>query len=202
MGLYYAWHKDRRLRRRSMADEIRTEASGVIAKLERWRELAHHFFDTIQPGLVETSEILMEGFDIPKARDHLWKHLTAARIRLHERVLDEVIVTAYTGLYAHRPSIRGAFQHTMAELDEIEESHFQQLLSVTEQDVLGFHGLQEEYETWKLGSDLRQSVYDNSVTYLTKVDSCLQSLIDSLGCLVVSTDEELLSNAKSWHFEG
>jgi len=57
-GLIYAWHKDRLLRRKEYADQVRRAASLVTAKLERWAELALRLYEELQPLITETDIML------------------------------------------------------------------------------------------------------------------------------------------------
>src|SRR5260370_40419553 len=54
--LLVSTRKDRKLRKTQYADQIRSAAAGLTAKLGRWRDLAHGLFEEIQP--VTTSSTL------------------------------------------------------------------------------------------------------------------------------------------------
>src|SRR5260370_31340799 len=47
--LLVSTRKDRKLRKTQYADQIRSAAAVLTAKLGRWRDLAHGFFEEIQP---------------------------------------------------------------------------------------------------------------------------------------------------------
>src|SRR5688572_28262867 len=76
-ALVYAWLKDRRLRRKEYADRVRKAAADTTVALERWRKLARHLFDDVQPYVVDADSQFVKDGDVIKVRDDFWRNLHA-----------------------------------------------------------------------------------------------------------------------------
>src|SRR4051794_7631161 len=89
LALAYNWTKDRRAREREIADRVRTGAARMLAKLNRWNELATWTYVGVQPQIIDAASSVASGIPLETVRDHLWKELPQVRIEAMRRVNDE-----------------------------------------------------------------------------------------------------------------
>jgi hypothetical protein len=126
-ALGYGWRKDRQLRRTEYADRIRHGAGVIAAKLERWQSLTRHFFDAVQPLLLDLEQASRQGQDLTLPRHALVRGLYEQRAAVGERIAAEQIEIAYIDLYAYDPRVHGLFLEAVRHLRAIGEASFAQM---------------------------------------------------------------------------
>ena len=154
-ALVYSWSQDRATRETANADRIRDIAAVAVTQLDRWQLLNKSLYQELQPIFVETSELLLEEFDVAKARDYMWKKTNEKRTQIQAKILDEKIFTYYIKLMPYFPEIREQYASTLEQLQALEESTSEQFLGLMERDVLSFADDEESYQSPDLGNALR-----------------------------------------------
>ncbi|MDO8434125.1 MAG: hypothetical protein Q7S58_17135 [Candidatus Binatus sp.] len=195
VALLTAWTKDRDSRTREQADRVRTAAAKTLVKLERWQGLQRSLYSELHPVYVETSEILSKRFDVVSARDYLWKRISAQRVHIASRVLDEGIETAYVDLFAYHPSVRSTFLEAVAKLKENEEVAASLLLRDTQAAVMSFEGKRAGYTTAMLGNALREAAFPIEQKLMQSSSQTLAPIRDELYALISSDDRDILKRS-------
>jgi hypothetical protein len=124
VALVYQLSKDRSVRQRQQANEIRAAAANTLASLERWRLLSQSFFDEIHPGLIETSISAAKGDDESTIRDVLTASAHATRLRILHRQFDDKNETTYTQMYQFHPSIKPFIEDVIQRFSDAERASF------------------------------------------------------------------------------
>jgi hypothetical protein len=60
----------------ALADDLELVSGG---RLDRWRKLALQLYDNIEPLITDADTMLVEGEDLVKTRDYLWRGIVECR---------------------------------------------------------------------------------------------------------------------------
>jgi hypothetical protein len=192
IALIISWSKDRSTRESERADRVRAAASKAHTKLDRWQALHRSLYQELQPTFIEASEMLQDGFNMVKTRDHLWKAINAQRTRITAKMLDEQIETAYVDLLSHFPAARSLFLDTFAQLKTVENEITERFLVATQNDVLSFKDRKPEYTTAMLGNALRSSAAQHSHELYARSNETIQPVRKFLFDVIVKSDRDIL----------
>lgn len=193
VALVMTLNKDRDARIREQANQVRIAAAKTLAKMERWQALQKSLYTELEPVYVETSEMLSRDYDVLKARDSLWKAISAERVRIADRLLGESIETAYVDLFAYHPSIRRKFLAALAELETAADQATGQLLRATQTAVMSFEGKKEGCTSALLGNALRGASHPIQQAFIETTQRTLAPIREDLYALVSSDDETILA---------
>jgi hypothetical protein len=180
-------------RRDAHADKIRAAAANGLSKLERWCRLSLRYYADVQPILVEISEQLGDGFDVDKARDTLWKALTAARVTSVDRILAESIESAYVELSSVYPGAYGLFTYTLHSLENVDELAREDLLLCSQEDVTSYRDDAETFTPAALGNSLRETCHDIQENVATEMERIAGPLRAFLVEIIKSSGSQILS---------
>lgn len=191
--LIVALWKEIQTRRSAEADRVRSAAAKTLSKLKRWKTLSLWYYEDIQPCFVETSELLVQEFDVEKARDHLWTVLTGARIKSAERILNESLENAYVELSSYYPNIFDVFTITLDNMNNIDEARYVDLLRLSQDSVLKYEQHREGYFAAKLGNDLRRSCALVKSLLHDQLSTVSKLIAHFLIGIIKQTDSEIIS---------
>jgi hypothetical protein len=192
-ALLNTWRRDRTERRRKDATDVRAGVAKTLAKLERWREIYLWFFRSIDPVLVETSQLLAKRRDPASARDYLWRKVGLARAEAEERVLDEEVEIAYVELSGRAPQIYWVFVQVDNDLRRAWAASVEQLFLMTQQVTLDFEPSPSgTYRPAALGNELRGVTGNISAEFAKRADDILRNARTFLLAAMQATDDELL----------
>jgi hypothetical protein len=196
--LTFAWtiRKDLQSRRSVEADRVRGAAAKALGKLDRWKELALWYYRDIAPTFVETSDLLIQEFDVGKARDHLWAALSAAHIKSAERLLNEALETAFVDLSSSYPGVYDAFGKTIEEMKSLDAKAHGELLEFTQAAVLSYRTKQTGYTPPMLGNDLRQCAGAVSAVLKEQLEAAGGPVRTFLINTIKQNDDDLLHNKR------
>jgi hypothetical protein len=192
-----SWSKDRAAREKEQANSVRAAAAKALTKLDRWQALYLSVFRDLQPDYVETSEMLVGEFNVTKARDHLWKTITARMANVDARVVDEQLKTAYVDVLAHFPAVRGLFSDAFEKLESVVDKTRRDLLVGTQDAVLGFKDKQASYMTAQLGNSLRKEAAQYEARFKSKTEEIIMPVRNLLLDIIGKSDAELLHVART-----
>lgn len=192
-SLSHNLQKDIELREREQANKIRTAAAKALTNLETLQSLQLSIFAELQPVYVDISQRLYEPLDVEQARDDLWKSITQTIAELNKDIVEKEIVVGYADLLVDFPEIRNPYLDAIASIAEKREVVFAQFLSGTEDDILSYPLVREDYQSAMLGGDLRKT----SALFQTTLRQDTEQIIDPLRTCILNiiskTDSELLS---------
>lgn len=191
--MLYALQKDRQLRRKEYADKVRHAASLVIAKLERWRELALRFSEDIQPLITDTDVKIIQEGDFVATRDFFWRGLVAARSVSSQRIVDEEIEMAYVDLYGYDPRIHDLFLSAVSQLKDLDEEYYAATLEMTQHAILKLAESKEPVHSAQLGNQLRGIYGLLARQSKVKMDSVIVPFRNEVIKLISVTDREIVS---------
>ena len=192
IALVVSWNKDRELKRREYADKIRRAASLIAAKLERWKELNLRFFEDIQPLITESDTILVKEQNIVSTRDHLWQGFVAARAKSSQRIIDEQIETAYADLYGYEPKIRALYIEVLDRLKLIDQGNYEQLLYLTQADVLKLQVTEKPFFSAQLGNELRNTCRSIAVQFERLMNEVIAPFDREMTQLIEGSDQSIV----------
>lgn len=166
IALLIAWSKDRNLRKKEYSDRIRRSTGTVIAKLERWKEIAQNFFENIQPLITDADAMLIRPLpsdenNVEKekrcidVRDFFWQQLVKARSDTLQKILDEQVEIAYIDLYGYDPRIQALFVGAILRIKLINSEIYGKLLEWTQRDTLNLANYNKPFHSAQLGNALR-----------------------------------------------
>lgn len=187
IALYRSWQKDRQLKRKEYADRIRKSAGLTVAKIERWKAVSLSFFYRIQPIITDADIKFSSQKDAIATRDFLWRELVNARANVLEKITDEQIEIAYADLYGYDPRIQKLFSHTVETLKLIDNSIFDMILDLTQNDVLKLSNWQNSPSA-QLGNLLRATVKIVFFEHNKLMDSVIAPFRDEMTKLIESDD--------------
>ena len=127
LTLWHTWDNDRQLHAKEYADKIRTSASVVTAKLQRWGTLADRYFDDLQPVLIEASKETSENHQYLPARRILYTGMKVAEGTASQRIVDEQLEIAYMDLYGYVPNLKPPFDQIRENIQRAEQASHERL---------------------------------------------------------------------------
>jgi len=190
IGLLTALARDRALRRREYADRIRHGAALIAVKADRWREISSHFFDELQPIIVD-ADAKLKSEATATIRDFWWKEVALIYAHARKAILDEEIENAYLDFYGYDPSIQHRFFGAMNELRAIDADVHKQFLLDT-QGIIDSTTL--PYFSAKLGNPIRRSCRVHQRDLERRMSEVTVSLRDSLAKIVSASDKEIVKS--------
>jgi hypothetical protein len=191
-ALVTTWRRDRNVRRREYADRIRDAAARTIVALRRRRSLADRLFAAIEPRVTEADVKLVETRNAVAVRDAFWQHLVETRASLLKELFEEKLEDAYVALLGYNPAVQDLFLSALADLDELDERAYTNLLEMTQQDILAFDGRKEPPDTAELGNLLRMTLAVVERDSLTETEKVLNRTEEKLLRIVTAEDPEIL----------
>lgn len=153
-ALVTTWLGNRRLRRREIADRIRSAASTALSKIDRCGAIFLSFFDRIQPLITKMDRAYVRTPDAVAVRDMLWQSLHDERSAVRERFTAEEIELAYAPLLGHQAAIYDSFSRSIRSAEEEFDLAFNRFLSMSQTIVLAL-GDRAPVESALLGNELR-----------------------------------------------
>ncbi|MDJ0871630.1 MAG: hypothetical protein QNJ87_07665, partial [Gammaproteobacteria bacterium] len=163
----------------------------------RWQLLNLSMYQRLQPAFVETSEKLAEDLDVVKARDHLWKEVSAQRTAIAGQILDEGIATSYVSLLAHFPEVRSQFIALFQRLNDIEEKISSAFLTASQDDVLAFETRGASYTSAMLGNALRTTAEAHRTRLEEETTTTFKPHKDFLLDVIGKDNKEILRGSRS-----
>lgn len=157
ISIIASWSSDREIRRKENANHIRVEAANTVGKLHRTITLSLSFYESIQPDLVEASELFARNGNNIEVRDFLWKRLLLRQRELNQSILSEQLETAFVPLLPFDSSIDSLYNRSSKAIARLNDSHFQHLQARLETLLLNYKNNSRE-NTAQLGNRLRKEV--------------------------------------------
>jgi hypothetical protein len=199
-GLAWTWNHDILAREREQASEVRKAAALALAKMERLPQSTNMLFDELDQAIVEASDLLSnqkhDEQAAKAARDYFWKTAGAARVKRHERVMDEQIESAYVALYSYMTDARSIFQSTARQLRTAEEQAFEKIRDDCQREILSTSKW-VEYDPAILGNKCRNIVEAQRQSYLKTEKPILAKVEERLEPIVVMKDHEIFSGLRA-----
>lgn len=185
--------KDREMRRRGKADEIRDSAASTMAKLDRWHELSRSIFQDVQPIFIEVIMAMSEDYKPEKIKNILWKEMTNANNKITWKILDENIENPSSRLMGNKPDIRKEFKTTFHKLQAIRRKIFYNFINEAQRDVLSFLKIpKEEYRPNDLWDKLAGTIERNELKFEEEIEPIFDNMSNRLLGLVSMDDDTLL----------
>lgn len=189
--LYSLW-KDRQLKRKEYAERIRIAAGLVIAKIERWSELALGFFNEIQPTIVDAHTfrfaVAEEGASLNAARKTLYSGLVSKRAENLKKINEEQIEIAYSDLYGYDPKIQNLFDQTIKKLKYIDRRIYRSLILSTQDDI-------KNCDRNELGDVLRTTADMHSYECEYLMIDVTKTFSDKMMNLIIAKDNEIYNKS-------
>jgi hypothetical protein len=186
--------KERALRKKELADRVRQATALVIAKLDRWKQIALQTFDQLQTAATEADGHLVAGRDEISTRDAFWKQVVTTQAALAKCVLEEEIEIAYSNLYGYDPRIHELFTGAVARLRHIESLVFLQVLNRTQNDILTLRSDENrEVFSAQLGNRLRITLAESRSLLEEHMEAVLTAFRNGMMAIVCASDEELVN---------
>ena len=192
LALTYSWKKDRKIRSQAYADKFRDAASKILSKIERLQTLSLSFYDRMQSAYVETSEILIENFNIEQARDYFWKELNKQKEQLNERIVNENIEGAYIDLYSYHQGMRSVFINTLSHIKKINNSYYNALLEYGQKAIFSFQDKSHNFHSAHLGNFLREISSDCQSKHDADLEHKIKPIQELLNELVNLSDDTII----------
>jgi hypothetical protein len=199
IALYFSWRKDRQLKIKTKADEIRSYASFTLEGIERWKEISKSLFYKCDVIFVETSELIKTSKVVPfaeieRARDFLWKNLMRIIAENNDSILEEKINTSYFKLYSYFPEIEHKFQLTLSALKETEFDMINEfVVDMTQNSVMNINSMiTDKYHSAMLGNELRKIRNQCLIEYLKKLEEQTLGIKTILTDLMKRKDNDLI----------
>jgi len=191
-SLLVIWKKDRQLRKREYADRIRHAAARTATALDRLRILALRFYEDIQPLLTDADVLLTKDTDPISTRDFLWRNLVAARATSSQRISDEKVEIEYVDLYGYDPRIQPSFTSVVRRLKTADQNSYDQLLQLTQQDILRMESVRPPYESAQLGNALRATCSKVVAELERKLEGILVPFRQEMIDLISASDDSIV----------
>jgi len=196
-ALVITWRKDRDTKETQQADLVRSAAASAISKLDRWQALQLSLYEALQPEFVITSEKLADDYDVIKVRDYFWKTISAKRMQIYSKVLEEQIPTSYFNLLAHFPDTRNQFMNMFRALNEIEERISNGFQEKTQQDVLAFEGKEANYTSAMLGNALRTTAANQKEQFMRQASTTIEPVREFLFDIIARSNKQILQASRN-----
>lgn len=193
--------ENRRFKRQEYAEKIRKTAGTVISKLERYKELTLRFFQDIQPLITEIDIGLVQEKDVIKTRDALWVGITKARITASQRIINEQIEMAYVDLYGYDFRVKDLFTNAIRELNTIEAMIHEELLVLTQEDVLLMENRTNQIKSGELGNMLHATCEIVSSDCVNLMEDVILIFKTEMDNLIEATDDDIANRnikIKKW----
>jgi hypothetical protein len=191
-ALVTAWLRDRNVRRREYADRVRDAAARTIVALRRRRSLADRLFAEIEPCVTEADAKLVKTNDAIAVRDEFWQNLVATRAALLKELFEEELEDSYVALLGYNAAVQDLFLLALAELDELDQRAYLNLLGSTQQNILAFNGRKQPPQTAELGNLLRATLTDVERVSLAETEKVLNRAQEKLLRIVTAKDRQIL----------
>jgi len=199
VSLLSALEKERKLRRKEQADNVRSAAAKTIAKLDRWKELSLSMFTYMDVVFVNTSKLWNETANKDLTRDTLWEDMNIIRGKNSEKILSEDIGTAYMDIYGYDPSVRPFFAFVLNQLKNEEEVMFQKgLLAGLQYIIESFDSPKNELGTASFRDPLMEHANNIRGKYETRLYYLLEPVASNLMHLIILHDEGILEIEKPY----
>jgi hypothetical protein len=186
--------KERVLRKKELADQVRRSAALVVAKLDRWKQIASQSFDQLEMAATEADGLIVSKCDEVTTRDFFWKQVVAAQASLAKSILEEEIEVAYSNLYGYDPRIHELFTVAVARLRQISGLVFLQVLNRTQNDILTVRASskQQIVLSAQLGNKLRRSLAQSRSVLEEHMESVLTEFRKGMTAIVCASDDALV----------
>jgi hypothetical protein len=181
--------KDRRLAKRTVADQIRNSAALLTVKLERWRDLAASFFAAIQPDITDADIKLVKGKDVTETRDQFWRALGTAGLSISKQVSDEEIELSYASLYGYDPRVRELFLTAIARLKSLKVAIHYETLMQTQSEITAMEG--NKATSAELGNKLRNIAGSLEREFFDQASSIIRPFEKEMIRLIEASDREI-----------
>lgn len=208
IALFYSWRKDRQIKIKTKADEIRGHASSILEGIERWKEISKSIFYKSDFIFVETSELIKNSNTVPfeeieKARDYLWKNLMLIIAENMENVHKEKIATCYFKLFTYYPEIENIFQLTLSKLIKAEKEMIEEFVAYkTQNAVMNINELiHDKYYSAILGNELRNVRNKCLIKYTDTLEKTSLQIKVHMTDLMKRSDNDLMNHHKLKQFE-
>lgn len=197
LALIISWSKDRYLLKKQQADRVRKAVSNTLVKLDRLENLKLSLFQKVQPIFVETSEKLVDNFDVSEARDFLWKKINSEISQIQSIILEEKIEIAYIDLFTHFPEVRDIFLRTIDNITIIEEEILEAFLEETQDNVMILEKQKTIYTSAMLGNSLRKTSVRYKYNFKSSLETSMQPIREFLFEVISMTDQDILNRGIS-----
>ncbi len=191
VGIFIEMRKDRVLRQKELADRVRRSAGLIVAKADRWCQLAVSIFDQLQPVVTDADCMLVKSKNVIEVRDYLWRELLKLQAEIKMRSMEEEIEVAYADMYGFDVRVYELFSGLIAYLGQVRTISFRALSSRTQDVILEFEAKHGEYDSAILGNRLRTVTIDCEKLTRELMSSAVGSFRSEMNRLVNSTDKEI-----------
>jgi hypothetical protein len=193
VAILAALAKERALRKKELADRVRQSTALVVAKLDRWKQIALQTFDQLQMAATEADGQLIAGGDDIATRDSFWKQVVTTQASLAKSVLDEEIEVAYSNLFGYDPRIHDLFTGAVLRLRHIESFVFLQVLNRTQNDILNVRADgSDELVSAKLGNRLRYTLAESRCLLEESMEAVLAEFRKGMLPIIRASDDDLV----------
>lgn len=191
-GVLMALYKEQALRKKELADRVRTASGLVIAKLDRWKQLTLQLFGDLQSAVTDADAMVVAEQDLIATRDYLWKKTVEAQASVASRILDEEIEIAYSNLYGYDPRIHELFTEAVRKLKRINDAVFVGLLNRTQSDIFAMRKTESgKILSSQLGNRLRVTLASGKSVLETNMESVLDAFRTSMLPIIGASDKAL-----------
>lgn len=184
--------KDRKLRRREYADQVRSGASRAAVASARRREIALSFYDALQPAITKADMTIVKSKDVIDGRDQLWIASVAARFELRKRLLNEKIEEAYAALYGYDTRIRLHFERTISALSELDDEAYNAWLDESQSVLFAVEDSTDEYVSADFGNPLRDTCETLRLTFAMGTESIVEEFQSKMASIIQASDVDIL----------
>lgn len=194
VAVFAAWSKDRDLRRHENAEKIRHSAGIVIAKMERWKERSHSFYNDLLPLFADTAASVTKHRDRNAAHSLMYKGIVVAHAESTSRIINEEIEIAYADLYGYDPGIRDLFVKTISRLKEIDCTTLDNLYDGAVQDLDDFlynQKREKDKDPLAVNNNLRLTCLNFDKELQDKMEEVIAPVRDSVSKFIRMSDEEI-----------
>jgi hypothetical protein len=191
VGVLMELRKDRSLRRKELADNVRRSAGLIVAKLDRWRYLSQYFFDEIQPIITDADILLVKEQSIVGARDFFWRALLAIQAEVAKKKMEEQIEMAYADLYGYEPGIHDLFAGVIERLHRVDDLVLERLVHETQSNIVSLEETKKPFVSATLGNLLRSTAAYLAHRSETLIEETLKPFRAEMARLVSCSDEDI-----------
>ncbi len=196
-ALVWSWQQDRQNVIRSQAQELRTVIADTIAAFDRLESVSLLLFDEVQPDLVEASEKVATDLGllpIP-ARDFLWRRINERKLQVLQSIVTSDIADRVARLYAYHPAAYTASRRAVERQRNVFQSTVDELLTLTQRNILGVASNRDNYRTADLGNELRGTTLTCEAYFRDESSKALAPIRAYLASLVAASDRTLLQRS-------
>jgi hypothetical protein len=194
------WSKDRDLRTHENADRIRHSAGTVVAKLERWKERSHSFYNSLLPLLTDTASNIRKKRDRIAADSFMYRGIVEAHAGTLSAIIDEEIEIAYVDLYGYDPRIKNLFATAICRLKQIDSRMLDKFYGRAIKDLDDYLNNKQQPEKNRdpkdVDNNLRVTCNDTDLALQTKMDKVIMSVRTSISNFIRLSDEDIITRKK------